>query len=299
MGKKSAAPPKPTVLSVQAMFQAREDGTIEPDFLGRLHTIKLPREVLGRISTEPKLPVMKVQWSWNSPLQVVSVIHTVHIEYVEHGRNDKTKVMQVTTNSLLAVYDFGAEVQGGILVGRCTVNWRNPSTGETGTTGAGEGKWSILGDQPMKEAVKKLLGTIPLQVIGFKESKFRQFDNVGLPLFGPPNGFGIMQLDNPKPTARQLWDWKQNVGGGFALFKKKNAEVNQHFKNLYKKYPDAPQLTAKQLQLAIYQYYNGGFYWKWDDKAKKWVTYGVTAYGDDAVRIEKLVKAGKPPAGWN
>jgi hypothetical protein len=47
-----------------------------------------------------------------------------------------------------------------------------------------------------------------LQVIGFKVSTYRQFAEAGVPVFGPPAGFGVMQLDNlPTPTARQVWDW--------------------------------------------------------------------------------------------
>ena len=30
------------------------------------------------------------------------------------------------------------------------------------------------------------------------------------------NGWGLMQLTNPRPTAQQLWDWRANVQGGLA-----------------------------------------------------------------------------------
>jgi hypothetical protein len=33
-----------------------------------------------------------------------------------------------------------------------------------------------------------------------------QFDNTDLPLFGPPRGFGVMQLDTPIPTGNQIWN---------------------------------------------------------------------------------------------
>ena len=28
------------------------------------------------------------------------------------------------------------------------------------------------------------------------------------------NGFGLMQVDNPAPSDRALWDWKKNIEEG-------------------------------------------------------------------------------------
>lgn len=55
-----------------------------------------------------------------------------------------------------------------------------------------------------------------------QESSYRQFCSsgtncqfAGAPTFGPPNGFGLTQIDNnPSPTANDLWDWVINVGDG-------------------------------------------------------------------------------------
>ena len=63
--------------------------------------------------------------------------------------------------------------------------------------------------------------------IAKRESRLRQFNTSGVlgpnpsdiqfcPNFGPPNGWGIFQLDNPRPSAQQLWNWKGNVAGGKA-----------------------------------------------------------------------------------
>ena len=106
-----------------------------------------------------------------------------------------------------------------------------------------------------------------------------------------------MQLDNPRPSARQLWDWRQNAAGGVSLFQTKERETNQHYKNIYTAHPKAPKLSAEQLQLALYQYYNGGWYWDLDVASNTWKKTGSVAYGDDCVRIETLVKSGKLPPG--
>jgi hypothetical protein len=269
----------------------------EPDFLGIFHTQAIPPKIIARISTAPQLPVINVQWYWQSPgYSIVSVNHRAFILYAEHGRNDQSQQLRFTNNNLTSVLNFGGEVMGGALDCYCSVNWRRTSDGATGTTPEGSQFFGILADSPSKPDVRAAVGDLALQVIAYKEARFRQFDNASLPLWGPPNGFGIMQLDTPRPTSRQIWDWRDNIAGGKGLYTHKQSEVQQHYDNEYKKYPKAPKLTPEQLRLALYQYYNGGWYWVWDVTAKKWQGTGV--YGDDAMSIQKAVAAGHPPSDW-
>lgn len=292
-------PPKPLPIAALFSVSEGEDKPI-PDFLGALHTQVLPPQIIARISNIPSLPLMKVQWYWDSPGYVITQVHhKAYIIYNEHGRNDVSRALQFSNTSLVSELNFGNDIQGGTLICRCSISWRRSSDGQTGQTGEGEQQFGILADNPSKSDVKASLGSIELQVIAYKESRFKQFDNTSLPLFGPPNGFGVMQLDNPRPTARQLWDWRQNIAGGVALFQQKKREVDQHFRNVYTAHPEVPKLTQEQLQLAIYQYYNGGWYWDWDTTTKAWKKVGTTSYGDDALRIEKLVEAGTPPTDWS
>ena len=59
-----------------------------------------------------------------------------------------------------------------------------------------------------------------------QESAYRQFrapipssvstpSTAGVPLLGPPRGFGVMQVEDP-PSSFQLWDWRENVKAGVA-----------------------------------------------------------------------------------
>ena len=94
----------------------------------------------------------------------------------------------------------------------------------------------------------------------------------------------------------------QNIDGGIALFNSKKGQVIQHYQNVYTQYPNAPHLTESELRYAIYQFYNGGYYWEWDASSKAWtknVNPKYVAYGDDAVRIEELGALGHPPADWS
>jgi hypothetical protein len=47
------------------------------------------------------------------------------------------------------------------------------------------------------------------------------------PLFGPPSGYGIMQLDNitPLPDKLELWNWQANIMRGYKRFKSIKTEL--------------------------------------------------------------------------
>lgn len=283
--RKTANPARPCVASIQS------DGI-------RIESI--PSRVAARITIDPSLPAFTVQWYWPHPgLDFINADYWATIVYDEHGRNDRTETIHTVQATLRPTYDFSNRMLGGRLEIDCRTNWRDQRTGALGSTAGIPSQLSIRGDNPSKAAVKAALPDVRSKVLAYMESRFRQFDASGLPLFGPPHGFGIMQLDNPPATARQIWDWRSNVAGGLALYQKKKREVNNHFKNIYKANPDAPHLTEEQLSLSLYQYYNGGFYWAWDKRNKRWEKTGVTSYGDEGLRIERMVNAGNFPPGWN
>lgn len=291
--------------SPSAVAAASSAGAVSehaPDMIGVLHTIAVPSKIIARINSEPRLPPFTVQWYWTghgAEYVMVSANHKGYVIYNEHGRNDRSRMYQFTNNTLRPSFDLGSEIRGGTFICRCSINWRRTTDGATGTTPEGEQQFGILADNPTKAVLRGLLPDVQLQVICYKESRFRQFDNLGLPLFGPPAGFGAMQLDTPSPSASQLWDWKQNIAGGVALYNQKKSEVNQHFKNIYEAHPSAPRLNEEQMRLSLYQYYNGGFYWEWDNVANGWRKYGNFVYADDSMRIEQMVNAGTPPIDWN
>lgn len=295
-------PGMPAVAGPGALTELNDLGTPNVDFEGRLHSLTIPSLIAARISAVPNLPPFSVQWYYinHGPEYVfVSANYSAHIYYRDHGRNDVSQTLQFTAATLTPTFNFGGRIIGGVFSCTCSINWRRTTDGHTGTTAPATSEWGILGDNPLKANVRAMLSDRALQVIAYKESRFRHFDNQGLPLFGPPRGFGVMQLDTPPPSTQQVWDWKQNVAGGIALYNKKKQEVSQHFQNIYTANPGAPHLSDEQFRLALYQYYNGGFYWDWDGATKTWKKVGVTAYGDDAMRIEKLVAAGTPPGDWN
>lgn len=168
---------------------------------------------------------------------------------------------------------------------------------------------SIIGDNPSASEVKGGL-SLEQQVLVYMESrpKWKQFnDNTrdsynvhGNPIYGPPNGFGLMQIDTPPPTESELWNWKENLNAGIKLFSEKAAmaagyanrvrlgrtwtkdtklrwhpydpvpfrwygEVSKTGKYIRQiPYYNARELKqGEELMKDSFQRYNGGVYWKW------------------------------------
>ena len=245
------------------------------------------------------------------PFMVLPHVVTVHAEYSDHGRNDASPTINVNATATDGSFtvDWGSTVQGGHWVYQRQMPVRHiPSGAVKVYSWAHADKGDIRGQNPDQGAVKTRLGSLEHQVVCFKESrpKWCQFGTDGLPSFGAPNGFGLMQLDNgPTPTAREIWDWQQNLDAGVKKYEDGKGTVRQHYKNVKAIHPNIPDLTDDQLRFAYYQYYNAGnngFYWIPDSAGASWVknpNAAYTDYGDEAVRFEDLVKAGTPPPGWN
>lgn len=143
----------------------------------------------------------------------------------------------------------------------------------------------ILGDDPDKPQIIIYTNDNVIRAIQEFESRFNQFEinannswpynETGWPLYGEPNGYGIMQLDSdPAATERQLWNWKSNIDGGkykfYVVIKENDTDrfLNEHQQNV----------TEEMRLKSAYQKYNfyGGefekverYYYKWD--GKNWV----------------------------
>lgn len=271
---------------------------------GELHLFGIPGPVISRITTEPRMQRIPINFYLNAGYVVNGEVSwTVEIRYLENGRKDYAPTLQGRmspgrVDRVAWQVDPGDMLQGGQCIVSIRVPWvhvNNPNN-----AGVWNQTWdqlSIRGDSPTNAEVRARLGEITCQVTAYRESRFKQFKD-GLPLYGPPNGFGIMQLDNPPATSRQLWDWKQNCDGGVSLFKQKALEAKTYPARVRKQYPKAKDFTPEQLRLETYQRYNGGAYWEWDNGKRQWVKSPPNDYADESVRIEELVISGRPPADW-
>lgn len=99
----------------------------------------------------------------------------------------------------------------------------------------------ILGTNPTQVAVNTLLGGFPATNIACWESlrRLAQFDVNGLPLFGGPNGYGIMQVDNPPVSDDGIWNWRQNVQEGLAILATKRQDATGYPRRIQNQFPNS------------------------------------------------------------
>jgi len=126
----------------------------------------------------------------------------------------------------------------------------------------------IKGTNPSGTEVNTYLGT-KQNAEGFDkllehESHYRNFNAQGEPVKSFDNGYGMCQLTTPTPSFSQVWNWKQNIDGGLALFASKRSDAVTYLSQSGRTY------TTDQLSHEAVCRWNGGSYHVWDDKAKAW-----------------------------
>jgi hypothetical protein len=185
----------------------------------------------------------------------------------------------------------------------------------------------IRGRNPNKETVKEALldeeSNIILQAVSFKESTFRQFTD-GVPLYGAPGGYGLMQIDVPpnyfwvRPQGhpsngelrewqnRLMWNWRYNIDQGRRTFQERLAMSREHVRDAREKYPrelvrNLSQEEHERQAASLYNAYH--HYYMWNVDAQEWEAYSSTDnpgkdYADAVMQVKWDVMAGTPPAGW-
>jgi len=143
------------------------------------------------------------------------------------------------------------QVRGGSLTISVTVavagNSLTASTKDLLVTGTNPSVGALAGAAAPNQAFRKLIRV---------ESGLRQFQSDTCPLFSGDGfgGVGLCQLTSPAPTDDQIWNWKENVKGGWALYQQKEAVARAYpksvregadFKSLVKTYNEKRQAKLK------------------------------------------------------
>jgi hypothetical protein len=102
-----------------------------------------------------------------------------------------------------------------------------------------------------------------IKALMMQESSRNHFGYGGMPKYGPPNGFGLMQLDNPAPTELEMWNWKANLAGGIRIYNSYKPNAIKYVNNLF----GVDSVTIEQQLKEAWQRYNGGKYWGRDIKS--------------------------------
>ena len=227
------------------------------------------------ITNMPNMPKIKAHVNITGiPVQQLSKLDVTwesKIHYLgQTGRIVDFNVQILKSNAVDYVIKMGNNIRGGNITITVSIIFKGQKISDH-TNGV-----IIDGINHEHDEVVKELNGFPATNISWIESRYRQFDAHGMPIFGPPNGYGIMQLDNPAGSDESMWNWRQNIKECLALLDEKRNSAINYVKRMVKKYQDAPDFASKNmidtvtgqsyLVLETIQEYNGGVYWRWNSK---------------------------------
>jgi hypothetical protein len=254
------------------------------------------------INGTPKMPQLKARIQ---PSGIATDVKwQMKIEYGKDNRIDSDTFPSSGPKSLSAgtSWNIGSEFGNLMRGGKATISWQY-----SGMSSPKDFQFNIRGTNPTKNDAKAYVGTSPWFIKGIvsQESGYLQFNETGklgsnwsdykyCPLWGPPHGWGMMQID-PKgqlaPVA-VLWDWKANVDKGKEVLQGKYDEKYSgandfwarqvvQFEEWKATYPDAPLPANTTFNGITFAYAPVGSQKSYEDAV--WIKQYNGAYGGNYI----------------
>lgn len=102
--------------------------------------------------------------------------------------------------------------------------------------------YRIRGENPTQAQIFAIANTLEERAVCWAESSHRQFNaarhtGIGWPLHGPPDGWGLMQLELSNPIKNwgedELWNWRENLREGVGYLEEIYAGAEQYLNHWY------------------------------------------------------------------
>ncbi|CAB3768741.1 hypothetical protein GQ57_34540 [Burkholderia sp. MSh2] len=193
------------------------------------------------------------QWKW-------SIVWDAQVSSLRESAKRGKKVRSFSETGSFTSNDttWDAKLNDKIIGGKLSVEVKAGTTDFRRTV-------FILGKNPAKDDVLNYLKAIP-NTAGFdlileQESRFKNFINAdNEPVVAGDRGYGITQMTNPAPSYEQVWNWKENIKAGVALWQLKQKAAIASF--------DGVPYTEEQLRRETFTRWNGGSYYKANTKTQ-------------------------------
>jgi len=198
---------------------------------------------LQNFNPDPKAPPLQYQWKVTLSFNGQGCAHATQ-RIIKHDDITQT----TATNKFEIPF---TQVRGGALTISVSVAVPGSTLADTTkdllVTGTNPSVGALAGAAAANQTFRKLIRV---------ESGLKQFLSDTCPLFSGDGfgGVGLCQLTSPAPTDDQIWSWKENVKGGWALYKQKEAVAKAYpksvrdgadFKALVKTYNEKRQAKLK------------------------------------------------------
>jgi hypothetical protein len=186
---------------------------------------------LQNFTPDPKAPPIQYQWKVTLIFNGQGCLHATQ-RIIKHD-----DIAKFTTHPMNKLDLQFTQVRGGALTISVTV----PIPGGTVLTDSTK-NLLVTGTNPSVAALATFATSNVANTPAFRklmrvESGLKQFLSDTCPFFSEDNKgrVGLCQLTkDPIPTDDQFWSWKENVKGGWDLYKKKEKEARNHMNNVRK-----------------------------------------------------------------
>lgn len=224
-----------------ATIEAEADGKkVKSNFTLTAFKLRITTPVLtamdiSSIPVMPQIPFHAEIEPSNMSVPQITYSWQLEVAFKSGGRDDKHRIPETGTSDIQGIGDWippwGSLFAGGDL--RATVKV-TVGGAEAVATQAG---YRIRGTNPTQNKIFEIANDVEEQAVAWQESSHRQFDalrntGIGLPLFGPPHGWGIMQRD-PPPSERLIWHWRENVIDGVTYLNRVHADAQSYLNFWY------------------------------------------------------------------
>jgi hypothetical protein len=248
------------------------------------------------LDSSPRMPQLKARLKPEGIQGEVS--WTLKIEYRRDPRNDESPrfTKKLSANEIWNINEsLGTQFWGGKATLTCEFVGRNITD---------EFVFYIRGTNPSPPDAERALGNNPwyAKAIARQESgiqnnrTYLQFNEIGTlgpswgdyrfcPNFGAPNGWGMMQFDNPPAEVNEIWNWNIMVSSSLTRMQGHRIEAQDYFDAIKRTYPDEwveppasitiSKTSITAIDAAAIQCYNGckvvRYLWtgRYDNKGNK------------------------------
>lgn len=245
--------------------------------------------VVGYIDRNLNMPT--VQFSASVAPSSIPVADTtfhwyLEMAYTEHGKNFVHRVPASGTVNITGSNTWQPS-WGSLLAGGNEITVYVSATANGGTSPAsGKSGFEIHGENPSQAQLFAQANFVEARAVMWQESTHRQFNavrytGIDLPLWGTPDGWGLMQRD-PLQSEAQLWNWQVALSLGISWLNTVRTNAQDYLNTWY----DVAAASPTPADDWSWNPHSQNAAWVWDDAFARYNT-GSTTYsvnGNQGVR---------------
>ena len=200
--------------------------------------------LIKRNLTMPSIQFSATHSPSNIPLSNLTFKWYLELNFNQNGKNFTHRVPSSGTIDIAGANTWSPS-WGSLLVGGNNMTvYVSVTDGSTTTSVASMSGYQIHGENPTQSQIFGIANFVEARAVAWQESTHRQFSGsrytgTGLPLYGPPDGWGLMQRD-PLQSEAQLWNWETSLTLGVNYLNTVRSDAQAYLNNWYSVAANSP-----------------------------------------------------------